>query len=66
MEFARERELVHLRYELRALLAAGKHDRAAPLLARLREIAATDACEAATLSSEISSEITRWESTFRL
>jgi hypothetical protein len=62
MEFARERELVHLRYELRAMLADGRHDRAAPLLARLREIAAADAHEAASLSSEID----RWESTFRL
>ena len=43
MEFARERELVHLRYELRRLLADRRGDEAAPLLARLREMAADEA-----------------------
>ena len=42
-EFARERELVHLRYELRRLLADGRRDDAAPLLERLRQIAQAQA-----------------------
>jgi hypothetical protein len=60
MDFARERELVHLRYELRRLLADHRRDEAPPLLARLREIAQADAQEAPQLRPEID----RWASTF--
>jgi hypothetical protein len=67
MEFARERELVHLRYELRRLLADRRRDEAAPLLDRLRAIAAADAREAGeTSSAALGPEIDRWASTFRL
>lgn len=60
MEFARERELVHLRYELRRLLADRRSDEAAPLLARLRAIAVDEVREALALGPEID----RWASTF--
>jgi hypothetical protein len=62
MEFARERELVHLRYELRQLLVDGRRDEAPPLLDRLRQIASDDDGELPALRREI----TRWESTFDL
>jgi hypothetical protein len=62
MEFTRERELVHLRYELRLLLADGRRDEAAPLLERLREIAAGEVREGAALRPEI----LRWTATFGL
>jgi hypothetical protein len=60
MEFARERELVHLRYELRSLLADRRSSEAAPLLERLRQLAADEAMDAAALRPEIE----RWASTF--
>ncbi len=62
MEFARERELVHLRYELRRLLAEHQRAEAAPLLVRLRQIAADEVQEAVALGPEIE----RWTSTFEL
>jgi hypothetical protein len=62
MEFARERELVRLRYELRRLLVDGRRDEAPPLLDRLRQIASGDDGELPALRREIS----RWESTFDL
>jgi hypothetical protein len=61
MEFARERELVHLRYELRRLLADRRPAEAAPLLERLRQLAAYEAYEAA---GELRPEIDRWASGF--
>ena len=60
MDFAHERELVHLRYELRRLLADRRRDEAPPLLARLREIAEAEAREVPALRPEID----RWASTF--
>ena len=62
MDFARERELVHLRYELRRAMADGNPHQAAPLLARLRQIAEDDAREQAALRPEIE----RWASSFGL
>ena len=62
MEFQRERELVHLRYELRRLLADGQREAAAPLLRRLREIAVEEAGAAIGLHPEIE----RWASSFGL
>ena len=62
MEFARERELVHLRYELRRLLSERRREEAAPLLLRLREIASEEVQEAVALRPEID----RWTSTFGL
>ena len=62
MEFARERELVHLRYELRKLMAEGRRQDAPSLLERLREIAADQAAEIPALYPEIE----RWASTFDL
>jgi hypothetical protein len=62
MEFARERELVHLRYELRRLMADRRRDDAAPLLERLREIAAEETRDLPSLRPEIE----RWASTFGL
>ncbi|MEO5766724.1 MAG: hypothetical protein ABIS92_00100 [Polyangia bacterium] len=79
LEFARERELVHLRYELRRLLAAGRREDAAPLLERLRQIAqAADGHDHdhgdrsrgltpdSTRALPIDSEIARWATTFNL
>jgi hypothetical protein len=63
MEFARERELVHLRYELRRLIADRRRDEASPLLDRLRQIAADDA---AADEPTLRPEIERWASTFGL
>ncbi len=60
MEFRRERELIHLRYELRQLLAERRAEEARPLLERLRRIAEDEAREAAHLHPEI----LRWASTF--
>jgi hypothetical protein len=60
MEFARERELVHLRYELRRLLANGSRAEASPLLERFRELAADEAF----VGFAIGPEIDRWASTF--
>jgi hypothetical protein len=62
MELRRERELVHLRYELRRLLSERRREEARPLLERLRQIAADEAREAETLRPEI----LRWASTFGL
>ena len=62
LEFARERELVHLRYELRRLMADRRREEASPLLQRLREIAAEEFQEMAALRPEIE----RWASTFGL
>jgi hypothetical protein len=62
MEFARERELVHLRYELRQLLSDGRRDEAAPLLDRLRQLAVEEARPGLALGPEID----RWASTFGL
>jgi len=62
LEFARERELVHLRYELRRLIADRRRDEALPILQRLREIAAADAEEVPALPPEIE----RWASSFNL
>jgi len=61
-DFARERELVHLRYELRRVMADGQPHLAAPLLARLRQIAEDDELESAALRPEIE----RWASSFGL
>lgn len=81
LEFARERELVHLRYELRRLLADGRREEAAPLLEQLRLIASQvaqgadghgpgpKACGPALDSGRampIDSEIARWATTFNL
>ena len=62
MDFARERELVHLRYELRRVMADGHSQNAGPLLARLRQIAEEDELESAALRPEIE----RWASSFNL
>jgi hypothetical protein len=62
MEFARERELVHLRYELRRLVAERRHGEASPLLERLRQIATEESVETLALRPEIE----RWASTFHL
>ena len=62
MEFVKERELVHLRYELRRLLAERCRDEARPLLERLRHIAEDEAREAEILQPEI----LRWSTTFGL
>lgn len=62
MEFARDRELVHLRYELRRLYADHRRDDALPILERLRELAAADASESPVLQPEIE----RWASSFGL
>jgi len=62
MEFVRERELVHLRYELRHLLAERRAEEARPLLERLRRIAEDEAREVAHLNPEI----LRWASAFGL
>ena len=62
MEFVRERELVHLRYELRQLLAERRTEEARPLLERLRRIAEDEAREVGHLNPEIM----RWASAFGL
>lgn len=61
MEFVRERELVHLRYELRQLLAERRAEEARPLLERLRRIAEDEEREA-----NLHPEILRWATTFGL
>ena len=69
MEFARERELIHLRYELRRLLADRRRSEAALLLDRLRQIAEEAAREEAEAGSSVVGlrpEIERWASTFGL
>ena len=57
MDFVQAREMVHVRYELRQLLAQNRRGEARPLLARLRALAAADADERSTLEPEIA----RWE-----
>lgn len=64
MEFARERELVHLRYELRRLMVDGRRDEAPPLLDRLRQLAADIDYEPDRPG--LRREIDRWASTFDL
>lgn len=78
MEFVCERELVHLRYELRRLLAAGCRAEAAPLLDRLRELAAHSAGAGGNATPatagrgtpghtiRLEPEIARWTSKFDL
>jgi len=67
MEFLRERELIHLRYELRRLLADSNRAEARPLLERLREIAAESAAADGVASDRpLRPEIDRWASTFGL
>lgn len=66
MEFAGERELVHLRYELRRLLADGRREEAPPVLDRLRKLAADQAGEVGGHVGALGPEIHRWESTFGL
>jgi len=63
MEFVKERELVHLRYELRRLLAERRSDEARPLLERLRRIAEEDEAREADI---LGPEILRWSMTFGL
>lgn len=60
MEFARERELVHLRHELRRLQADGRFDDAWPVLDRFRRLAADEPSRGSGLGSEID----RWVSSF--
>jgi hypothetical protein len=62
MEFARERELVHLRYELRRLVAERRHEEASPLLERLRQIATDETADELALRPEIE----RWAFTLAL
>jgi hypothetical protein len=57
MDFRQAREMVRVRYELRAMLAENRRDEARPLLERLRALAESDAEERPTLEREI----TRWE-----
>ena len=71
MEFARERELIHLRYELRRLLADRRRSEAALLLDRLRQIAEEAAREDVEVGASSSApglrpEIERWASNFGL
>ena len=81
MEFVWERELVHLRYELRGLLADGRREEAAPLLERLRQLARDSVGAASSVSaptgasvadpvacqdSRLEPEIARWASKFDL
>lgn len=62
MEFVKERELVHLRYELRRLLAERRRDEARPLLDQLRRMAEDEAREI----EDLHPEILRWSTTFGL
>ena len=57
MDFLQVRELIRLRYELRTLLAENRREEARPFLERLRQLAAADEEERATLEPEIA----RWE-----
>jgi hypothetical protein len=60
MDFVEAREMVHLRYELRRLLAERRYKEAHPLLTRLKYLAAAHAEERPHLEPEIA----RWESSF--
>jgi hypothetical protein len=57
MDFRQTREMIRVRYELRTLLAQNRRKEALPYLERLRELAADDEEERATLEPEIA----RWE-----
>jgi hypothetical protein len=57
MDFKQTRELVRIRYELRALLAENRRKEARPYLERLRQLAASDDGERPSLEPEIA----RWE-----
>ncbi|HXI56362.1 MAG TPA: hypothetical protein VNO55_09900 [Polyangia bacterium] len=60
MDFIQAREMVHLRYELRRLLAEQRLDEAQPLLTRLRVLAEAHEEERQVLMPEIA----RWECSF--
>ena len=62
MEYRELRELVRIRHELRNLAVTGDRDTAAPLLDRMRFLAARDAAESAAVQTEVS----RWQFVFRL
>jgi hypothetical protein len=64
MEFALERELVHLRYELRRLMVDGRRDDVPPLLDRLRKLAAD--IDSEPERPGLRREIDRWASSFDL
>jgi len=57
MDFRQTREMIHVRYELRNLLAQNRRKEALPYLERLRELAAGDDDERRSLEPEIA----RWE-----
>jgi hypothetical protein len=57
MDFRQTREMIHVRYELRTLLAQNRRKEALPYLQRLRELAAGDDDERRNLEPEIA----RWE-----
>ena len=61
MDYREVRELVRIRYELRTL-APGAGQVAAPLLERMRSLAARDAAE----SAAVQTELRRWQSVFQL
>jgi hypothetical protein len=61
MEYRDIRELVRIRYELRTL-GRGAGEAAAPLLERMRSLAARDAAESAAVQTELQ----RWQSVFQL
>lgn len=61
MDYRQVRELVRIRYELRSL-ARGAGEVAAPLLERMRTLAAVDAAE----SAAVQTELLRWQSVFHL
>ena len=61
MNYQDVRELVRIRYELRTL-ARGAGEVAAPLLERMRNLAARDAAE----SAAVQTELRRWQSVFQL
>jgi hypothetical protein len=60
MNFEQARELIRVRYDLRALLAQNLREEARPLLERLRTLAAADEEERPSLEPEIA----RWECGF--
>jgi hypothetical protein len=61
MDYRDIRELVRIRYELRSL-TRGAGQTAAPLLERMRNLAARDAAE----SAAVQTELRRWQSVFQL
>ena len=60
MDFVQAREMVHLRYELRRMLAEQRHEEARPLLRQLRVLAQEHEEERQMLEPEIA----RWECSF--